>query len=247
MGKGQGLQPAGRNGQGRRVSDLKVPTNGAHQNGNRPLRIVIVDDHQLVSDGLGMLLGSQPDFEVAGFANAVADVAALTLATDPDVVVMDFHLRDGTGLDAAVAIRKVQPNARFVFLSRDDSDSAWLAAIEAGAGAFIHKSRAATDVIEAVRQVGNGASLIPPSMISSLLSRNREAEVRRESLSGREREVLQLMSEGWSSREIAEKLVLSPETVKSHVAAILEKLNVSDRTQAAIYAVRNGLVEQPAS
>jgi len=243
MGKGQGLQPAGRNGQGRRVSDLKVPTNGAHQNGNRPLRIVIVDDHQLVSDGLGMLLGSQPDFEVAGFANAVADVAALTLATDPDVVVMDFHLRDGTGLDAAVAIRKVQPNARFVFLSRDDSDSAWLAAIEAGAGAFIHKSRAATDVIEAVRQVGNGASLIPPSMISSLLSRNREAEVRRESLSGREREVLQLMSEGWSSREIAEKLGISYATVRTHIRSVDTKLGAHSKIEAVVTAREMNIIE----
>jgi DNA-binding NarL/FixJ family response regulator len=243
MGKGQGLQPAGSNGQGRRVSDLKVPTNGAHQNGNRPLRIVIVDDHQLVSDGLGMLLGSQPDFEVAGFANAVADVAALTLATDPDVIVMDFHLRDGTGLDAAVAIRKVQPNARFVFLSRDDSDSAWLAAIEAGAGAFIHKSRAATDVIEAVRQVGNGASLIPPSMISSLLSRNRETEVRRESLSGREREVLQLMSEGWSSREIAEKLGISYATVRTHIRSVDTKLGAHSKIEAVVTAREMNIIE----
>ena len=243
MGKGRGLRPAGSNGQGRRVSDLNVPTNGAHQNGNRPLRIVIVDDHQLVSDGLGMLLGSQPDFEVAGFANAVADVAALTLATDPDVFVMDFHLRDGTGLDAAVAIRKVQPNARFVFLSRDDSDSAWLAAIEAGAGAFIHKSRAATDVIEAVRQVGNGASLIPPSMISSLLSRNREAEVRRESLSGREREVLQLMSEGWSSREIAEKLGISYATVRTHIRSVDTKLGAHSKIEAVVTAREMNIIE----
>jgi DNA-binding NarL/FixJ family response regulator len=243
MGKGRGLRPAGSNGQGRRVSDLNVPTNGAHQNGNRPLRIVIVDDHQLVSDGLGMLLGSQPDFEVAGFANAVADVAALTLATDPDVIVMDFHLRDGTGLDAAVAIRKVQPNARFVFLSRDDSDSAWLAAIEAGAGAFIHKSRAATDVIEAVRQVGNGASLIPPSMISSLLSRNRETEVRRESLSGREREVLQLMSEGWSSREIAEKLGISYATVRTHIRSVDTKLGAHSKIEAVVTAREMNIIE----
>ena len=243
MGKGRGLRPAGGNGQGRRVSDLNVPTNGAHQNGNRPLRIVIVDDHQLVSDGLGMLLGSQPDFEVAGFANAVADVAALTLATDPDVFVMDFHLRDGTGLDAAVAIRKVQPNARFVFLSRDDSDSAWLAAIEAGAGAFIHKSRAATDVIEAVRQVGNGASLIPPSMISSLLSRNRETEVRRESLSGREREVLQLMSEGWSSREIAEKLGISYATVRTHIRSVDTKLGAHSKIEAVVTAREMNIIE----
>ena len=243
MGKGRGLRPAGSNGQGRRVSDLKVPTNGAQQNGHRPLRIVIVDDHQLVSDGLGMLLGSQPDFEVAGFANAVADVAALTLATDPDVVVMDFHLRDGTGLDAAVAIRKVQPNARFVFLSRDDSDSAWLAAIEAGAGAFIHKSRAATDVIEAVRQVGNGASLIPPSMISSLLSRNRETEVRRESLSGREREVLQLMSEGWSSREIAEKLGISYATVRTHIRSVDTKLGAHSKIEAVVTAREMNIIE----
>jgi DNA-binding NarL/FixJ family response regulator len=228
---------------GRRVSDLKVATNGAQHNGSWPLRIIIVDDHQLVSDGLAMLLGSQPDFEVAGFANAVADVAALALVADPDVVVMDFHLRDGTGLDAAVAIRKVRPNARFVFLSRDDSDSAWLAAIEAGAGAFIHKSRAATDVIEAVRQVGSGASLIPPSIISSLLSRNRETEVRRESLSGREREVLQLMSEGWSSREIAEKLGISYATVRTHIRSVDTKLGAHSKIEAVVTAREMNIIE----
>jgi DNA-binding NarL/FixJ family response regulator len=243
MGKGPGLQPAGGNGQGRRVSDQRVPTNGAQQNGSRPLRIVIVDDHQLVSDGLGMLLNSQPDFEVVGFANAVASVAALAQATDPDVVVMDFHLSDGTGLDAAVTIRRVRPNMRFVFLSRDESDSAWLAAIEAGAGAFIHKSHAATEVIDAVRKVGCGASLIPPSMISSLLTRNRDSEFRRDSLSGREREVLQLMADGSSSREIAEKLGISYATVRTHIRSVDTKLGAHSKIEAVVTAREMNIIE----
>jgi FixJ family two-component response regulator len=124
------------------------------------------------------------------------DVAQLAQVTLPDVVVMDLHLQDGSGLDAAVVIRCIHPNARFVFLTRDESDTAWLAAVEAGASAFIHKSRAATDVIDAVRRAGNGASLITPSSIATLLGRNREIHLKRESLSPREREVLRLMAEG---------------------------------------------------
>lgn len=163
----------------------------------RTIRVAIVDDHRLVSDGLALVLGSQADLQVCGQAGSVADAVPLVRESDPDVVVMDFHLPDGTGLDAAIALRKVQPNARFVFLSRDDSDRAWLAAVEQVRGAFVHKSRAASEVIDAVRGVGNGDSLISPSTIASLLSRNRELEVKKNSLGAREREVLKLMAEGF--------------------------------------------------
>lgn len=216
---------------------------GGVANGERTIHVVIVDDHQLVADGLGLLLSNQPDLVVSGYASSVADVAQLAQVTPPDVVVMDFHLQDGTGLDAAVAIRRIHPNARFVFLTRDESDTAWLAAVEAGASAFIHKSRAATDVIDAVRRVGNGASLITPASIAALLGRNRELELKRENLSPREREVLRLMAGGRSSRKIAQKLGISYTTVRTHIRSVGMKLGVHSKLEAVVTARELNLVE----
>jgi len=205
--------------------------------------VVIVDDHQLVSDGLGMLLDGEPDMEVCGYGRTVAEAIRLAHQTDPDLVVMDFHLPDGTGLDAAIAIRRVRPDVRFVFLTRDDSVTARVAAVEAGAGAFVHKSRAASDLIEAVRQVGNGASLISPSMIASLLSRNGQLGVKRDSLTAREREVLRLMAEGASSREIADRLGISYATVRSHIRSFDTKLGVHSKIEAVAAAREMNIIE----
>ena len=205
--------------------------------------MVIVDDHQLVSDGLGMLLDGEPDMEVCGYGRSVAEAIRLAHQTDPDLVVMDFHLPDGTGLDAAIAIRRVRPDMRFVFLTRDDSVTARVAAVEAGAGAFVHKSRAASDLIEAVRQVGNGASLISPSMIASLLSRNGQLGVKRDSLTAREREVLRLMAEGASSREIADRLGISYATVRSHIRSFDTKLGVHSKIEAVAAAREMNIIE----
>jgi DNA-binding NarL/FixJ family response regulator len=205
--------------------------------------VVIVDDHQLVSDGLGMLLDGEPDMEVCGYGRSVAEAIRPAHQTDPDLVVMDFHLPDGTGLDAAIAIRRVRPDVRFVFLTRDDSVTARVAAVEAGAGAFVHKSRAASDLIEAVRQVGKGASLISPSMIASLLSRNGQLGVKRDSLTAREREVLRLMAEGASSREIADRLGISYATVRSHIRSFDTKLGVHSKIEAVAAAREMNIIE----
>jgi len=118
----------------------------------------------------------------------------------PDVVVMDYHLDDGTGRDATLAMREAFPSARFVFLSRDDSDDARLAAVEAGASAYIHKSSPGSELIAAIRKVAQGASLISPAMVARLVSRGRDREHMRDSLSPREREVLQLMADGVGTR-----------------------------------------------
>jgi DNA-binding NarL/FixJ family response regulator len=205
--------------------------------------VVIIDDHQLVSDGLGMLLDGEPDLEVCGYGRSVAESIWLAQQTDPDLVVMDFHLPDGTGLDAAIAIRRLRPDVRFVFLTRDDSVTARVAAVEAGAGAFVHKSRAASDLIEAVRQVGNGGSLISPSMIAGLLSRNGQLGVKRDSLTAREREVLRLMAQGASSREIADRLGISYATVRSHIRSFDTKLGVHSKIEAVAAAREMNIIE----
>jgi DNA-binding NarL/FixJ family response regulator len=200
------------------------------------IRVVIVDDHQLVSDSLGMLLDGQPDIEVIGYASSLNDVTSLAPSVAPDVVIMDCHLGDGTGQEAAAVIRASHPNARFVFLSRDDGDDALLGAVQAGASAFIHKSKAASEVIDAVRKVASGTSLIAPASIAALMSRHRDRDSKRESLTHREREVLQLMAEGTPSRRIADELGISYATVRSHIRSIGSKLGARSKLNAVAVA-----------
>src|SRR2546429_7105726 len=139
-------------------------------NGNRgPTRVVIVENHQLVSESLSLLLDGQKDMEVVAKATSVAEAAALPRLLAPDVVVMDYHLDDGTGHDAALAMRDVFPNVRFVFLSRDDSDDARLAAVEAGSSAYLHKSSAASDVIDTIRKVAAAVISCTPTLVGRLL------------------------------------------------------------------------------
>jgi DNA-binding NarL/FixJ family response regulator len=198
--------------------------------------VVIVENHQLVSESLAMLLDSQTDMDVVGTAKSVQEAAALPRHTAPDVVVMDFHLDDGTGRDAALAMRESYPNTRFVFLSRDGSDEARLAAVEAGASAYLLKSGPASEVIDSVRKVGQGHSLISPTAIAQLVSRGRQREQVRESLSLREREVLQLMADGVATREIARRLGISYSTVRTHVRSINGKLGSHSSVKAVVTA-----------
>lgn len=204
---------------------------------NRRIRIAIVENHQLVSESLGMLLDGEPDIEVIAYASSVADAAAMSTDVMPDVVIMDLHLDgSGNGRDAAGLIRQTHPETKFIFLTRDDSDDAMLAAVEAGASAFLHKSRAASEVIDTVRKVAAGASLISPSTISGLLSRARDRETMRERLTPREIEVLQLMSEGMASRHIAKRLGISYTTVRSHIRSIDAKLGAHSKIESVVTA-----------
>src|SRR5438046_2218128 len=187
------------------MSQLKsrppAPAPQSSSQGSR-IRVVIVENHQLVSESLGLLLDAQADMEVVGKAISVHEAAVLPRQLAPDVVVMDFHLDDGTGRDAALLVRHTFPNTRFVFLSRDGSDDARLAAVEAGASAYLHKSSAASEVIASIRKVAQGMSLITPTMIAKLVSKGKDREHMRESLSPREREVLQLIADGGGTRRI---------------------------------------------
>src|SRR5207244_9535321 len=137
---------------------------------------------------------------------------------------MTYHRRARAGRDAALAMRDSLPNGRFVFLGRDEGHDARLAAVEAGASAYLHKTSPAIEVILAVRKVAQGISLITPSMIAGLVSRGRDRDHVRDSLSPREREVLQLMADGTSTRQIAHQLGISYSTVRTHVRAISTKL-----------------------
>ena len=198
--------------------------------------MAIVENHQLVSESLGALLDGEHDLQVVARAASVADAAALPVESLPDVVVMDYHLDGGTGQEATTAMRRRFPNARYVFLSRDESDAAQLAAVEAGASAYLHKSSPGLEVIAAIRQVADGVSLIAPSTVARLVSKGNDREHMRESLSPRELEVLRLMSEGVPTRKIAQMLGISYSTVRTHVRSIGGKLGTESMISSVVAA-----------
>jgi len=210
---------------------------------DKTIRVLIIEDHQIVADGLTALLNDQRDMTVVGNVGSVAESAPAASELSPDVVLVDFRLNDGTGADAAAAIRRVNPSARHIFLTREDSDVARFAALESGASGFIHKSRAASEVVDAIRKVASGGTLITPTAIASLLNRRRESESQRESLTAREKEVLRLMAEGLPSREIATRLGISYATVRTHIRSLGAKLGVHSKVQAIVKARELALID----
>ena len=208
-----------------------------------PTRVLIVEDHQVVADGLSALINDQEDMTVVGTAASVSDSILRTAELMPDVVLMDFRLGDGTGADAGTAIRQVRPEIKLVFLTREDSDAARFAALEAGASAFLHKSRAASDVVDAIRVVAGGGSLFTPRTISALINKRREAETQLERLTPREKEVLRMMAEGAASRDIASRLGISYTTVRTHIRSLGSKLGVHSKLEAIVKARELALVE----
>jgi len=206
-------------------------------------RILIVEDHQVVADGLAALINDQTDMTVIGHAGSVSEAIARATELSPEVVLMDFRLTDGTGADAGVAIRHVRPDTKLIFLTREDSDAARFAALEAGASAFVHKSRAASEVVDAIRVVAGGGTLFTPRSISALLNKRREVESQLEKLTPREKEVLRLMAEGAASRDIASRLGISYTTVRTHIRSLGSKLGVHSKLEAIIKARELALVE----
>ncbi len=210
---------------------------------SKKTRVLIVEDHQVVAEGLAALINDQADMQVVGHSGSVSESIARVAELRPDLVVVDFRLTDGTGADAAVAIRQIRPDTKLIFLTREDSDAARFAALESGASAFIHKSRAAQEVVEAVRKVAAGGSLFTPRSIAQLLNTRREVESQLERLTPREKEVLRMMAEGMASRDIAKKLGISYTTVRTHIRSLGSKLGVHSKLEAIVKARELALVE----
>jgi DNA-binding NarL/FixJ family response regulator len=204
---------------------------------------MIVEDHQVVAEGLAALINDQDDMKVVGHSGSVADSIAHAAELKPDLVLIDFRLTDGTGADAAAGIRQLRPETKLIFLTREDTDAARFAALEAGASAFIHKSRAAQDVVDAIRSVAKGGSLFTPRTIARLLNSRREVEAQLERLTPREKEVLRLMADGISSRDIANRLGISYTTVRTHIRSVGSKLGVHSKLEAIVKARELALVE----
>ena len=207
------------------------------------IRILIVEDHQLVADALEALLNHQRDMHVLGSVASVADSARRATDLCPDVVIMDFRLDDGTGADAAAAIWQAGCEAKVIFLTRDESDATRLAAIEAGASAIVYKSRAAVELIDAVRAVAEGGTLIPVGTIATLFKKSRETDYQRDRLTSRERQVLSLMAEGTSSRDIAATMAISYLTVRTHLHNLGNKLAAHSKLEVIVKARELSLID----
>ena len=196
----------------------------------------------MVAEGLAALINHQADMKVVGNVGTVADCVHAAAELNPDVVLLDFRLPDGLGPDAATAIRSIRPAAKMIFLTREDTDSARFAAVQSGASAFLHKSRAAAEVVAAIRDVARGNMLITPRTIATLLAKRRSIETQLERLTPREKEVLRLMAEGVSSRSIAEELGISYTTVRTHIRSLGHKLAVHSKLEAIVKARELGLI-----
>jgi DNA-binding NarL/FixJ family response regulator len=203
-------------------------------------RVLLVDDHELIRDGLSGVFSAQDDMEVVGAAKSVAEAFDLYEAHEPDVIVTDLQLPDGTGLDVVRRVRKESDKVGLVVLTMHAGDDQIFAAMEAGASAFVGKDAPSTEVVKAARH----ATVSPRSFLCAGLAQAMMRRVSGEStrLSEREHDVLVLLAEGLSSAEIGPRLHLSESTVKSHVARIYQKLGASNRAQALVTAMRIGLL-----
>ena len=230
-------------GEGASFAAAGVPDgDGNGDPGSDPVRVLIVEDHRVVAEGLAALINHQADMKVVGEAGSVAEAVPAVTELGPDVVLLDFRLPDGTGAEVASAIRETRPEAKLIFLTREDSDAARFAAVQSGASAFIHKSKAASEVVDAIRDVARGRMLITPRTIATLLAKRRGIEAQLQSLTPREREVLALMAVGLSSRAVAAKLGIIYTTVRTHIRSLGSKLGVHSKLEAIVKAREMGLV-----
>jgi DNA-binding NarL/FixJ family response regulator len=216
------------------MSDLAVASD--------PIRILIAEDQQFVADALQALLSQQPGMVVVGNVDSVVASLPSVVTLQPDVVILEFRMTN----ENAAAVRTIQEDstARVILLTRDETENVIAAAIEVGASAVLNLSTAAVEVIHAVRTVADGGSLIAPRTIASVLQRRRSTDGMRDRLTTRERQVVTLMSEGASNREIAARMGISYTTVRSHLRNVASKLAVHSKLEVLVTAQRLQLLDK---
>lgn len=207
-----------------------------------PITVLLVDDHEVVRRGLRDLLDDEPDIEVIAEAGGVGEALALAMHTEPDVAVVDVRLGDGDGVTLCRELRASAHAPACLVLTAFDDDEAMVGAIMAGAAGYLLKQVRGQDVVHAVREVAAGRSLLDPVTTARVLDRMRNPGERDQmaTLTEREREVLDLIGQGLSNREIAQRLFVAEKTVKNHVTSLLAKLGMQRRTQAAAWVARRG-------
>jgi DNA-binding NarL/FixJ family response regulator len=204
-------------------------------------RVFLVDDHEVVRRGIRDLLEAEDDLEVVGEAGSVEEAVGRILAVTPDVCVLDVRLPDGTGVEVCREVRERRPSIQALMLTSFSDDEALLEAVLAGASGYLLKQVRGSDLVDAVRRVAAGESLLDPSATAALLRRIREGSVEDErlaTLTEQERRVLHLLAAGKTNRHIADELFLAEKTVKNYVSNVLAKLGMSRRTEAAVWAAR---------
>ncbi|GAB2843515.1 response regulator [Microbacterium insulae] len=205
--------------------------------------VFLVDDHEIVRRGLVDLVGSQPDLEVVGEAATVRQARGRIEATAPSVAVLDVRLPDGSGVDLCRDIRSRLPQVHCLMLTAYDDDSAVSAAVLAGASGYILKDVGGSRLVDAIRAVAGGRSLMDPALVRRAATRIRQRadddDPRLGSLGLRERQILRLIADGLTNRQIGERLGLAEKTVKNYVSSLLSKLGLERRTQAAIFELEH--------
>jgi DNA-binding NarL/FixJ family response regulator len=204
-------------------------------------RVFLLDDHEIVRRGLRELLEQESDLEVVGEAGTAAEALQRVPPTQPDVALLDVRLPDGDGIEVCREIRSAYPEIRCLMLTSFSDDEALFSAIMAGASGYLLKQVKGNDLVDAIRRVGNGESLLDPSMTARVLERIRSGSEPQDELANlteQERRVLDLIAEGLTNRQIGERMFLAEKTVKNYVSNLLAKLGMSRRSEAAAFAAR---------
>ena len=202
-----------------------------------PIRVMLVDDHPAFRKGMAALIESEPGLEVVGQTGDGGEAQELYRQKNPDIVLMDLRLPGLGGVEATMAIRKEFPDARIIVLTTFDTDEDIYRAVQSGAKSYLLKDTPEDELAATIRAVHAGEPALPEKMAKRLAERKQRAD-----LSPRETEVLQLLTKGRSNKEIASSLFISEDTVKAHLKTLFSKLKVQDRTEAAISAIRHGIV-----
>lgn len=209
------------------------------------IRVLFVDDHEMVRIGVSAFLSSQSDIEVVGEASNGKEGVEKALQLKPDIILMDLVMKEMDGIQATQEIIKLWPEAKIIIVTSFLDDEKLYPALEAGATSYMLKTSKASEIADAVRSTFHGQSVLEPEVTGKMMQRMRNPKQSElyEDLTNREMEILLLMTEGKSNQEIADELFIALKTVKVHVSNILSKLEVQDRTQAVIYAFKHSLVK----
>ncbi len=209
------------------------------------IKVLFVDDHEMVRIGVSSYLSAQPDIEVVGEADDGKKAVELALDLRPDIILMDLVMKEMDGIEATRRIIESWPEARIIIVTSFIDDEKVYPALEAGATSYMLKTSKASEIAEAVRKTYHGQSVLEPEVTGKMMVRMRQKDkvLPHEELTNREMEILLLIADGKTNQEIADELFIALKTVKVHVSNILSKLEVQDRTQAVIYAFKHSLVK----
>ncbi|NLL47909.1 MAG: response regulator transcription factor [Firmicutes bacterium] len=210
----------------------------------RKIRVMVVDDHEMVRRGICSYLETEDDLDVVGQAHSGKSALELALKLKPDVILMDLIMEDGTGIEATAAIKQELPDVQIIILTSFIDEKLVFPALEAGALSYLLKTAHAEEIVDTIRLAIRQEAVIEPKVATKMLARMRHTDEHQphNDLTERELEILMLIGEGKTNQEIADELFIGIKTVKTHVSNVLNKLGVEDRTKAAVYAHRHKIV-----